>query len=60
MKKILILTTLSIVLIACNSSEKNQSVDSIIASKDVKAITQKKPNYNYSLPKLMKHWQHWM
>lgn len=42
MKKALILTTLSILLIACNSSDKNQSVDSIIASKDIKAITAKK------------------
>jgi membrane fusion protein (multidrug efflux system) len=42
MKKILILTTLSVVLFACNSSDKNQSIDSLVASKDIKAITAKK------------------
>jgi membrane fusion protein (multidrug efflux system) len=42
MKKTLILTTLSIVLFACNSTDKNQTIDGLIASKDVKAITAKK------------------
>jgi membrane fusion protein (multidrug efflux system) len=42
MKKILILTTLSIVLFACNSSDKAQTIESLIASKDPKAITAKK------------------
>jgi membrane fusion protein (multidrug efflux system) len=52
MKKILILTTLSIVLIACNSSEKNQSIDSIIASKDAKALTAKKAELQLQLTQL--------
>jgi len=52
MKKILILTTLSIVLIACNSSQKNQSVDAIIASKDVKAITAKKSELQAQLTQI--------
>jgi membrane fusion protein (multidrug efflux system) len=52
MKKILILTTLSIVLIACNSSEKNKSVDDIIASKDVKAITEKKAELQSQLTQI--------
>jgi len=52
MKKIIILTTLSIVLIACNSSEKNQSVDAIIASKDVKAITAKKAELQSQLTQI--------
>ena len=52
MKKILILTTLSIVLIACNSSEKNKSVDAIIASKDVKAITEKKAELQSQLTQI--------
>ncbi|HKO77190.1 MAG TPA: efflux RND transporter periplasmic adaptor subunit [Flavobacterium sp.] len=52
MKKIIILTALSIVLIACNSSEKNQSVDAIIASKDVKAITAKKAELQLQLEQI--------
>ena len=52
MKKILILITLSIVLIACSSSEKNQSIDSIIASKDVKAITAKKAELQSQLTQI--------
>ncbi|HSD08977.1 efflux RND transporter periplasmic adaptor subunit [Flavobacterium sp.] len=52
MKKIFILTTLSIVLIACNSSDKNKSVDSIIASKDVKAITAKKAELQSQLTQI--------
>lgn len=52
MKKIIILTVLSAVLIACNSSEKNQSIDSIIASKDVKAITAKKAELQLQLTQI--------
>nr|WP_315149053.1 efflux RND transporter periplasmic adaptor subunit [uncultured Flavobacterium sp.] len=52
MKKALILTTLSILLIACSSSEKNQSIDSIIASKDVKAITAKKAELQLQLTQI--------
>ena len=52
MKKILILIALSIVLIACGSSEKNQSVDAIIASKDIKAITAKKTELQSQLTQI--------
>ncbi|MNX50330.1 Cobalt-zinc-cadmium resistance protein CzcB [compost metagenome] len=52
MKKIFILTTLSIVLISCNSSEKNQSIETIIASKDVKAITAKKAELQLQLTQI--------
>lgn len=52
MKKIIILITLSIVLIACNSSEKNQSIDDLIASKDVKAIAAKKAELQSQLSQL--------
>ena len=52
MKKILILTTLSIVMIACGSSEKNQTVDAIIASKDIKAITAKKTELQLQLEQI--------
>lgn len=52
MKKIFILTTLSIVLISCNSSEKNQSIETIIASKDVKAITTKKAELQLQLTQI--------
>jgi membrane fusion protein (multidrug efflux system) len=52
MKRIIILTTLSIVLISCNSSEKNQSIDKLIASKDVKAITAKKAELQSQLSQL--------
>lgn len=52
MKKIIILITLSIVLIACNSSEKNQSVESIIASKDAKALTAKKAELQSQLTQI--------
>ncbi|PWA08079.1 efflux RND transporter periplasmic adaptor subunit [Flavobacterium laiguense] len=52
MKKIIILFTLSIVLISCNSSDKNQSIDTLIASKDVKAITAKKAELQSQLNQL--------
>jgi membrane fusion protein (multidrug efflux system) len=52
MKKIIILITLSIVLIACNSSEKSQSIDVLIASKDVKAIATKKAELQAQLTQL--------
>ena len=52
MKKIIILITLSIVLFACNSSEKNQSVEKLIASKDLKAITAKKNELQLQITQL--------
>ncbi|TRX33480.1 efflux RND transporter periplasmic adaptor subunit [Flavobacterium sp. ZT3R18] len=52
MKKIIILITLSVVLIACNSSEKKQSIDALIESKDIKAITAKKAELQSQLSQL--------
>jgi membrane fusion protein (multidrug efflux system) len=52
MKKIIILTTLSIVLISCTSSDKNKSIDTLIASKDVKAITARKAELQSQLSQL--------
>lgn len=52
MKKALLVTTLSILLIACGSSDKNQSIDSIIASKDIKAITAKKAELQSQLTQI--------
>ncbi|WP_348823758.1 efflux RND transporter periplasmic adaptor subunit [Flavobacterium aestuarii] len=52
MKKAIIITTLSILLIACGSSDKNQSIDSIIASKDIKAITAKKAELQSQLTQI--------
>jgi len=52
MKKALILTSLSILLIACNSSDKKQSIDAIIASKDIKAITAKKAELQSQLTQI--------
>jgi membrane fusion protein (multidrug efflux system) len=52
MKKIIILTTLSIVLISCTSSDKNKSIDKLIASKDVKAITARKAELQSQLSQL--------
>lgn len=52
MKKILILTALSMALVACNSSQKNQSIESLIASKDVKAINGKKSELQAQISQL--------
>jgi membrane fusion protein (multidrug efflux system) len=52
MKKIVILITLSIVLISCTSSDKNKSIDKLIASKDVKAITARKAELQSQLSQL--------
>jgi membrane fusion protein (multidrug efflux system) len=52
MKKIIILVTLSVVLISCNSSEKNQSIDALIESKDIKAISAKKAELQSQLSQL--------
>jgi membrane fusion protein (multidrug efflux system) len=52
MKKIIILTTLSIVLISCTSSDKNKSIEKLIASKDVKAITARKAELQSQLSQL--------
>ena len=52
MKKTIILVTLSIVLISCTSSDKNKSIDVLIASKDIKAITAKKAELQSQLSQL--------
>lgn len=42
MKKILILSVLSLTLFGCGSSEKEQSIEKLISSKDVKGLQAKK------------------
>lgn len=42
MKKILILSVLSLALFSCGSSEKEQSIEKLISSKDVKGLQAKK------------------
>lgn len=42
MKKILILSVLSLTLFACGSSEKEQTIEKLISSKDVKGLQAKK------------------
>ena len=52
MKKIITLITFSIFVIACNSNEAGNSVESIIASKDAKAIASKKAELQAQLIQL--------
>ncbi|MBM6501014.1 efflux RND transporter periplasmic adaptor subunit [Flavobacterium macrobrachii] len=42
MKKIILLSVLSLMLFACGKGEKEQSIDSLISSKNVKALQEKK------------------
>lgn len=42
MKKIILLSVLSLILFACGKGEKEQSIDSLISSKNVKALQEKK------------------
>lgn len=42
MKKIILLSVLSLMLFACGSSEKEQSIEKLISSKDVKGLQAKK------------------
>lgn len=42
MKKILLLTTLSIILFACGNKENKQSIENLIETKNVKALNEKK------------------
>jgi uncharacterized lipoprotein YehR (DUF1307 family) len=42
MKKIAILTILSFVLFACGNKENTQSIESLIETKNIKALNEKK------------------
>jgi membrane fusion protein, multidrug efflux system len=52
MKKILIATVLSLLLVACNSGTDTKSIETIIASKDIKAITAKKTELQTQMTQL--------
>lgn len=52
MKKILTATVVSLLLIACNSGSESTSVETIIASKDIKAINAKKTELQTQLAQL--------
>lgn len=52
MKKIITATVFSLFLVACNSGNERGSIDSIIASKDTKAITAKKAELQAQLLQL--------
>jgi RND family efflux transporter MFP subunit len=52
MKKILIATVLSLLLVACNSGTDTKSIEAIIASKDSKAITAKKTELQAQMAQL--------
>jgi membrane fusion protein, multidrug efflux system len=52
MKKIILLSAFSLLVFACNSNESGKTIDSIIASKDSKAITAKKAELQVQLTQL--------
>jgi membrane fusion protein, multidrug efflux system len=52
MKKILTATVLSLLLVACNSGTETTSIETIIASKDIKAITAKKTELQTQMAQL--------
>lgn len=52
MKKILLLTAFSLFLFSCAKNEKNSSVDSIIASKNINSIKNKKASLQADMSKL--------
>jgi membrane fusion protein, multidrug efflux system len=52
MKKIILLSAFSLLVFACNSNESGKTIDSIIASKDSKAITAKKAELQGQLTQL--------
>lgn len=52
MKKILIISTLSILLFACGKKEDNANIDTLIASKNVKALQAKKTLIQADLAKI--------
>jgi len=52
MKKLLIISTLSILLFACEKKEENTNIDSLISSKNVKALQAKKTLLQADLTKI--------
>jgi len=52
MKKIAILTILSFVLFACGNKENNQSIEDLIADKNVKALNEKKTSLQAEIAKI--------
>jgi membrane fusion protein, multidrug efflux system len=52
MKKIILLSAFSLLVFACNSNESGKTIDSIIASKDSKAIAAKKAELQVQLTQL--------
>lgn len=52
MKKIIILTTLSILLLSCGGKENNQSIDSLIETKNIKALQEKKTALQVEVAKI--------
>lgn len=52
MKKIVILTTLSILLLSCGNKENNQSIDNLIETKNIKALQEKKTALQVEVAKI--------
>ncbi|WP_310381743.1 efflux RND transporter periplasmic adaptor subunit [Flavobacterium sp.] len=52
MKKIVILTTLSILLLSCGNKENKQSIDSLIETKNIKALQEKKTALQVEVAKI--------
>ena len=52
MKKIAIITILSFVLFACGNKENNQSIEDLIADKNVKALNEKKTSLQAEIAKI--------
>ena len=52
MKKIAVLTILSFVLFACGNKENNQSIEDLIADKNVKALNEKKTSLQAEIAKI--------
>jgi RND family efflux transporter MFP subunit len=52
MKKIIVTTLLSIVLFACGNKENNQSIENLIATKNVKALNEKKTALQAEISKI--------
>jgi membrane fusion protein, multidrug efflux system len=52
MKKIIVTTLFSIVLFACGNKENNQSIENLIATKNVKALNEKKTALQAEISKI--------
>jgi membrane fusion protein (multidrug efflux system) len=52
MKKILLLITFSFILFACGNKEKNQSIEKLIETKNVKALNEKKTELQAEIAKI--------